>query len=98
MAVCQYFFEKSLIPCGDYHFRRGLKGKDLLQREQAIALLHNLMAEVSATLESTLTGADAAGIGQGTLSCDLGVRSIDGSDVAGVVGDNISVAVIALHN
>ena len=70
----------------------------LLQREQAIALLHNLMAEVSATLESTLTGADAAGIGQGTLSCDLGVRSIDGSDVAGVVGDNISVAVIALHN
>ena len=70
----------------------------LLQREQAIALLHNLMAEVSATLKSTLTGADAAGVGQCAFSCDLGVGSIDGSDVAGVVSDNIGVTVIALHN
>lgn len=70
----------------------------LLQREQAIALLHNLMAEVSATLESTLTGADVGSVGQSTLSGDLCVGSIDGSDVAGVVSDNISVAVIALHN
>ena len=56
------------------------------------------MAEVSATLESTLAGADVGSVGQGTLSGDLGVGSIDGSDVAGVVSDNISVAVIALHN
>ena len=70
----------------------------LLQREQAIALLHNLPTEVSAALKGTLTGADAAGVRQCSLSCDLGVGSINRSDVAGVVGDNISVAVIALHN
>ena len=70
----------------------------ILQREQAIALLHNLPTEVAATLEGTLAGADAAGVRQCSLSCDLGVRGINRSDVAGVVGDNISVAVITLHN
>ena len=75
-----------------------MKGKGLLQREQAIALLHNLMAEVSATLKGSLAGADVGSVGQCALSGDLCVGSIDGSDVAGVVSDNISVAVIALHN
>ena len=70
----------------------------LLQREQAITLLHNLMAEVSATLESSLAGADVGSIGQCAFSGDLCVGSIDRSDVAGVVSDNIGVAVIALHN
>lgn len=56
------------------------------------------MAEVSATLESSLAGADVGSVRQGTLSGDLCVGSIDRSDVAGVVSDNISVAVIALHN
>ena len=56
------------------------------------------MAEVSATLKGSLAGADAAGVGQCALSGDLCVGGIYGSDVAGVVSDNISVAVIALHN
>ena len=56
------------------------------------------MAEVSATLKSSLAGTDIGSVRQGTLSGDLGIGGIDGSDVAGIVGDNISVAVIALHN
>ena len=56
------------------------------------------MTEVSATLKGSLAGADVGGVGQNPLSGDLGVGSINRSDVAGVVSDNISVAVIALHN
>lgn len=56
------------------------------------------MTEVSATLKGSLAGADVGSAGQDTLSGDLGIGSIDGSDIAGVVSDNISVAVIALHN
>ena len=56
------------------------------------------MTEISATLKCSLTGADVGSVGQNTLSGDLGIGSIDRSDVAGVVSDNISVAVITLHN
>ena len=56
------------------------------------------MAEVSATLKGSLAGTDVGSVGQSTLSGGLCVGSIDGSDVAGVVSDNIGVAVIALHN
>lgn len=56
------------------------------------------MTEAPATLKSSLTGADVGSAGQNTLSGDLGIGSIDGSNVAGIISDNISVAVIALHN
>lgn len=70
----------------------------LLQREQAIALLHNLMTEHSATLKGSLAGAD----GFCTVLChnsrDFCVGSRDGAEFASSGGCDVSVAVLALHN
>jgi hypothetical protein len=70
----------------------------LLQREQAIALLHNLMTEHSATLKGSLAGADRFGTVLCHNSRDFCVGSRDGTEFASSSGCDVSVAVLALHN
>ena len=70
----------------------------LLQRKQAIALLHNLMAEHSATLKGSLAGANGFSTVLCDYSCDLCVGSSDGAEFASGGGCDVGVAVLTLHN